>query len=348
MVLNGQQIANLATEIEANSNIPRLQMQASQVGEDLANLAPGAGLYESASKLLTRLNSVVPPRIDQFLELLSKGNNARLKAVADELLTPDYYPPTKEPRDAILLGRTAFVARHDLRKSLREFTKPNNNSTRVLIVRGDAPGGKSYTWQFLRHLAVYTGAYPVPLRLKGTSYTPREFFEQVYLLLGLDVKTLPELKDDPQLARIDPLLNAFKGRLHEITKLYWLVIDDLNDPAVTKPVREAAYALASAVEDVRPRHLWVALLGYNDPYDETELATVARDDAEFPTPALVAEHLDLISEGSHSPLPEGRADEIATVLFSKYPPHLDKVAMMSIKREVEKLGEKLKRGEHPS
>lgn len=305
MILNGAQISRLADEIEARSSREILEMQALSVEITLPNLAPGLGLKESAIKLLTHLNSQMPPKIDQFLEELTRGNNARLRDLASELLKPTHYSPNGDVHDAILLGKTAFVARDDLRKCLRQFTNFSAATTRVLVVSGDEPGGKSYSWQFLRYLAGEFGFSAVTLRLKGTSYTPRQLFEQVYLLLGLDPEKVPKLTDDPQEARIDSFLNAFKGKFSSLTKHYWLVIDDINDPSVTPAIRETLHGIASSVEDLRPENLWVALIGYNTPITPTlnpDWKEVAIDHAEFPSPELVAKHFELVAAPSGAPL----------------------------------------------
>ena len=346
MALDATQRIKLAEQINLHSNLDYLRVYAADIGITLPNIAPGANLFNSAFALIEELHKPIPPRIDELLELLRAQGNAALKAFASQLLTPGYYSPTGDPHDAIVLGRAAFVARDELRRSLRDFTSPSPFTTRVLIVRGNEPGGKSYSYEFLRHLAFIAGARPMPLHLKRTSYTPREFMEQVYAVLGMDASNLPELKDDPQLARVDPLINAFKGRLSKLTKPYWLVIDDLNDPGVRKEVRETAYALAYTVEDVKADNLWVALLGYNDLFDESELRHIARDDAEFPSPQFVAQHLEKVSQRSQKPLTSEEAQNFASLLFSKYP-KLDKEAMMKMTIDMETLGNKLERGLRP-
>lgn len=347
MVLDGTQIVRLAEEIEAQSSVSNLTLQADGLGVNLPNIAPGLTLRESAIKLLDHLNSQVPPRTDEFLQLLANGPNARLKTAAIELLTPNFYSPTGDPHGAILLGRTAFVARDDLRSRLYEFTKYSPSTTRVLVIRGDKPGGKSYSWQFLRHLASVSGAYAVTLRLKGTSYTPRELFEQVFLLLGLNRAEIPTLTDDPQLTKIDPYINAFKGQLSNLTRRYWLVIDDINEKTVTPPVLNALYAIAYSVEDLKPTNLWIALIGYNLPIADPDLRFIADDYAEFPTADLVGKHLELVAARGPRPLNTVRAQEIANLLFSKFPNPLDKEAMIKLTRLVESAGEKLERGLQP-
>lgn len=346
MVLTSAQINELANAITAHSNQQKLELYSAAIGYPLRNLVYSS-LKEGALKLIADLNTQTPPMIDQLLEKLRVEGNAALKVIANRLLTPNYYSPDQDPHNAILLGTTAFVARDDLRSELRKFTNANQFSTRILIVRGDQPGGKSYTWEFLRHIAIDVGARPVKLGLKGTSYTPRQFMEQVYRLLRLNLNSLPDLIDNPQLALIDPLINDFKGQVDDLDKRHWLVIDDLNDPGITVPIKETAFALASAVEEMRPSNLWVALLGFNDPIaDVGQLRKVSRDYAEFPSEDLVAEFLDLVADASPKKLPSGRAKEMAKLLFNKFAP-LDKEAMMRLTVDLEDIGEKLRQGLQP-
>jgi hypothetical protein len=272
--------------------------------------------------------------------------NATLKAVANELLAPTFYSPTNDPHHAILLGRRAFVDRADLRQIITDFTTPTPFTTRILIIRGDQPCGKSYSWEYIRHLTVSSvGAVPQRLRLRDTGYTPRQLLEQVVLLLGLDTSGMPQMTDEPQLARIDPLINWFKGKLPTLTHAYWLVLDDLNDESVTPAMREAAYAIACCAEETKS-NLWVALLGYNTPITDPDLRFIAQEDARFPNAMLVAEHFAYIARESPMPLTLERAQEIATLLFSKFPT-IDKESMIELTPVIEKIGEKLRVGQQP-
>ena len=347
MPLTGQQIAKLADVIDQELDHPELELIARDFGVNVNNVAPAASLKERAFKLINDLSGRLPPADSALLERLRVHPNVNVSAAAAALLRPTFLSPTGDPHDAIVLGRTAFVARDSLRKRLRDFTEPSLYTTRVLIVRGEEPGGKSYSWEFLRHLAFSgVGALALRLRLKNTDYTPREFLAQAYLLLLLDPSTLPVLSDKPQLAKIDPLVNAFKGRLDTLPKRYWLVIDDLNEANVTPAILETAYAIACAVEEVRPDNLWVALLGYNEPVSDTELRHVALDDAEFPSPSFVARHLEMVAKASGTVLASGRAQQIADLLFTKFP-KLNKEAMSKLTVLVEEVGEKLRMGQQP-
>jgi hypothetical protein len=170
--------------------------------------------------------------------------------------------------------------------------------------------------------------------------------EQVFLLLDLDQSVLPQLTDDPQLARIEPLINAFIGKLPSIKNRIWLVVDDLNEPDVTPAIRDTALAMARAVELQKPENLWLALLGYNAEIQDPDLLRAAVDHAEFPNAKFVADHLVLVAGASPVPLTAQRAKEIADLLFVKYPGR-DKVSMTKMTLEIERLGEKLKAGQQP-
>ena len=351
MPLTGPQIAQLVTALDEQWDLQKLSISAANLGVKLSDEAPNAGMSEAALKLITILNTCLPPRDGELLEEIRARGTARLQAVAEELLRPGFFSPTGDAHDAILLGRTAFVDRADLRRELRAFTNPDPYTTRMLVVRGDAPCGKSYSWEFLRHLAwASVGAKPLRLRLRNANYTPRELVDAAFRLLDFDVDRLPTLADDPQLARIEPLISAFKGQLATMgQQRYWLVIDDLNDPGVTPSVSETAFALAQSVEESRPDRLWVALLGYNAPITDTELRFVAQEYPRFPDAACVAEHFGFMAAAGPAgadPLTPERAREIADVLFEKYA-ELDKAAMTELTPRLEQMGEKLRLGERP-
>jgi hypothetical protein len=345
--LNGAQVTRLAQVIDEQWDVTTLELFArDRLDVNLANLKPGGSLKERAYALINRLNSeVFPPRDEELLHALTGVPNARLRTLAAELLRPDYVSLNGTALGAIMVGRAAFVDRADLRQALHEFVHPAHNTTHVLIIRGAEPGGKSYTYTFLRHLAVSTvGAHPRRLRLSGTAYTPPEFFAQVFRLPGMDLDRLPPLTDNPQLARIDALLAAFAGQVTLLEQPFWLVIDDLNDPVVTPEIREAAYALAFTVEETRPAHLWVALLGYNAEITDPELRYVAQDDARFPTAAQFVEHFCALARNSPRPLTDKEALACVEGLLSAYPT-ISKEAMIRLAPLIDAIGDKLRRGE---
>lgn len=347
MPLTGTQIVNLAEQLGQEWNLPTLEMFASALNVKLDSLAPSGNVKQRALALINHINGGLPPRDGELLEALRLKGNAKLKAVAAELLKPAFFSPTGDAHDAITLGRTAFVDRSNLRQVVRDFTLSSAYTTHVLIVRGDQPCGKSYSWEYLRHLAVTTaGAIPMRLRLKDTRFTPRQIFEQVGLLLRLDRSGMPAMTDEPQLARIDALITWFKGQVVMLPQPYWLVIDDLNDPSVTPAMRETAYALAYAVEEIKPQNLWVALLGYNAPITDSDLRYIAQEDAKFPDASAVAEHFESIAKAGPLPLAHDVACQIADLVFAKVA-KLDKESMVKITQSIERIGEKLLLGQQP-
>lgn len=348
MPLTGAQIIRLAREIDQQWDIPTLKLFTSDnLGVDLDNIAPDGSLKDRAIKLITILNTNRPPRDGELLEKLKICSNAALRQVAGELLTPHFFAPNDDPHDAIMLGEYAFVDRGELREKLRAFTSPSHYTTRVLVVRGLEPCGKSYSWHFISHLAVTcVGATPHWLRLAGTSYTPQQLIEQIFLLLDLNRAALPAMTDDPQLAHINPLINAFKGQLVSLRRPYWLVIDDINDRSIQQPIRETAFAIARSVEESKPENLWIALLGYNEEITESALRQVAQEDARFPDADLLAEHFAAMSNAGPKPLTYQEARELADLMLSDVP-ILTKNAMEKLTPRIEKMSRLLRQGERP-
>lgn len=351
MRLNPGQIAELAAALRDHSNGDTIRMIASDIGIGLDDAGIDS-VQALALRLITASNTHLPPRDDELLAEIRNRGNAALKALVTRLRRPAYWAPPDaagdmDPHEAIVLGRAAFVNRADLRQKLRDFTAPSAFTPRVLIVRGDEPCGKSYTYEFLLHLVKTQASVRLQwLALKEGYETPRDVVAAVFSLLDFDESRLPKLTDNPQQARIAPLLTAFRGQLAKMTERFWLVIDDLNAPGVTREVRETAFALAAAAEKAKSDHLWVVLLGYNDRLEDPSLRWVAQEDARFPDRECVATHLSCLAAASGKPLTPERAKEIATLLFEKHEP-IDKAAMEKLTPEVEAHGAKLFKGEQP-
>jgi hypothetical protein len=350
--LTGRQITSLINVIDEQWDLEHLALFAQDnLDINIYNLAPEGDLKTRAFKLINELNSVYfPPRDDELLERLQTCQNARLRQVASELLQPSFYSPTRDPHDAIVLGKWAFVDRAELRHKLREFTQPTHNTTRVLIIRGDKPCGKSYSWWFLRHLAKSSvGVTPLHLELGQLSeagWTPRQFIEEVFKLLDLDPAKLPPMTGGPQSDRIRPLISAFIGQIVGLQRRYWLVIDDINDQNIEKSIRDTVYGIAYSVEDTKPDNLWVALLGYNEMIPGTTLRLVLLDEARFPDAALLAEHFQFMAKMGPRPIRPSEAREYADLLLARFP-ELTKEAMTTLTPDIEKVGERLRLGERP-
>jgi hypothetical protein len=343
MALTGSQITSLANAINGEWNLQKLTLFASDLNFNLDNEAPDGPLVKRAFVFINEMNRLRRDR--ELLQKLQAETNARLQNLADEFLKPPFFSPTGSARDAILLGKTAFIDRAPLRGSTDYFTSPNpGNNTRVLVVRGDRPCGKSYTWEFIRHLAVSAGATPQYLRLKDLySVSPREMLENCFALTGMDISEIPKATDNPQYARVAPLLNWFAGHwIHKIDPPCWLAIDDINDDRVIPELREAALALARCAE-VKKSNLWVILLGYNEPITDSDLTNIEQDQPQFPDETMVADHFVAITKDNLSPVTQARACDLAKLLFASYSP-VDKIGMANIGRYIGKLSERLRCG----
>ena len=344
MTLTAEQMSRLVSKIASDWSLPALQMMVSDLGG--IAVPQGLDLDETALRVITELNSTLPPRDVELLRKLEQVAPPAVRTLATELRAPPYFPPD-DPHDALVIGKAAFVNREDLRARLRDFSFPTLNSTHVLIVRGEQPCGKSYTWRFLRHLARASGAQAPKLDLEATAYTPSDLVRDVFQYLNLDLGRLQPMTDDPQLARIEPLIAAFVGQIQVMDgPRYWLIVDGLNSPHATQAVRECVFALAKAVQENLPDRLWMALLGYNPPIEEPDLSDVVQDDARFPDPECVAMHLSLMAAAGGHSIAKSRAREIADALFEPFNPP-DKAAMIQLTPLVEKMGEALRAGNQP-
>jgi hypothetical protein len=351
MPLTSHQIDRLAAAIAAHWAFSGFTMFAKDYWElDPGNLAPNQPLKVQARTFISDLNSRLPPGDrDLLVKLRDHSGVPALAAVAKILLEPPYLSPTEDPHDAILLGRAPFVDRAVLRDHLREFTNPTANTTHVLIIRGDGPCGKTYSWSFLRHLAKTTlGAEATRVQLAEMEFTePEEFVTDIFLRLGLDPDRLrlPALLDKPQPARTTKsLVSAFIGQARRLQDRYWLVIDDINDEKVIPEICDAAYAIARSVEHEQPANLWVVLIGYNEPINDEELSWIKQDDARFPNAELLAKHFEFIAATVGCPItPEkarGHADDILGTVSKP-----TKAEMISLTKIIESVGERLRLGQ---
>ena len=347
MPLSSTQVNQLADAFDNYWDLEKLVEFADLLGVKLNNLAPDGTVKTRAGKFISEMNSSQPPRDREMLEKLLIEGNDGLRRIAEDLLRPAFISKMdNDPYHAISLGRAAFLNREELRRELREFTDPRPDKTRVLIVRGQEPCGKSYTWRFLQHLALNkVGADFHRMRLKESNPTTREFFETVGRRLGLNLAkdSFPKVTDDPQEAKTHPYIDWLDGQLNTLNRPQWLIIDDLNHQEVKKTTREAAYALACLAEE-RKTNLWVALLGYNEAVTDSELDYIAEDEAVFPDPSSVAQYFECLSRTGPLPLTPEEAREWAELLFTAQTT-IDKEVMSTLKKQIENLGEKFKRGQ---
>lgn len=355
MLLGEQQVAKLAEIITETWNEGALtQLASDHLDVDLSALSLRTTFSERAHALITHFTTASPRGDRRLLQALRDHGNASVGALARQYLADEpFFSPTDQPYEAIVIRRSAFVDRRDLREELAAFANARP-WTGVLVVSGTGTCGKSYTWELLRHVAAYANVTPIMLRcldrFDQPRYSePRELVEAVFRVLGLKPDdSLPSRIDDPQPARTVPdLVDAFVGHLPALPRPCWLVIDNLDHPALPSIVRETALELAKAVETHQPDRLWLALLGYDEAFgDGFDLNQVVRDDARFPSVEDLAEHLThLAKAGGHPPEPD-QARQWAAALVTKYPGET-KAERMVLTRAIEDMGKKILSGDRP-
>ncbi|MFN2141835.1 MAG: hypothetical protein ACK2U5_15210 [Candidatus Promineifilaceae bacterium] len=349
MSLRPKQINDLVDAFSAWS-LPRLREFAQLLDYDLAKEAPNcANIRLCARAFISAMNAARPPRDREMLELLQTEGNAALRNLATLLLEPDYVPTVENDfYSAISLGETAFIGRDGLRREIRNFTNEGVYSTRVLVVSGSDPCGKSYTYCYLKHLADKVGAeFADPLNVRQRNPTTREFFEAVGRKLRLNMKEtdFPEAEDDPQEAKVWPYSDWLDGQIDTLEEPRWLTIDELNHPEVGRPALEAAFELARLAES-KQKNLWVALLGYNDPTVAATLKQAVKEQPRFPNAAEVVTYFKRMAQEGQLQLQAGEALGWAQALFPAGAT-IDKEFMENTIREIERQGNNLARGIRP-
>ncbi|MGB8860311.1 MAG: hypothetical protein WCC60_13680 [Ilumatobacteraceae bacterium] len=270
------------------------------LGVSLADVMPPAETYpEGVVKVVCNLCARQPSLRAPLLWLMRDHGTSDMVTVAVELLTPSYFSPSGLPIDAMTLGPRSFIDRADLRQRLAAFEQPSLYTSRVAVIAGEQPGGKSYSWYFLQHLAAAWGVGNIQsLSLSKLSpLSPYHLVASALQLLHLEGVSLPPFIDTPQLAHVNPLEIAFQGALPQLEDRFWLVIDDLNDVAVDTIVKEMAYAMARAAEQLKS-NLFVVLIGYNQPIMDELFSFAVRDSARFPDASEIAHHVtQLVNRG---------------------------------------------------
>jgi hypothetical protein len=355
MPLRSDEIRELASSLNVEWNFARLKLVASDwFSLTLEDLAPlNSEKIEYATAFVSKVNEL--GRDHEFLLRLQGEGNANIQRIAIKLLTVPFISTQDENAYfAISLESTPFIGRNELRRNIENFSNPQvrRKKSRVLIVSGSKPCGKSITKEYLRHLAeeVAGAQFAVPLDMSQLKPTVKEFFKAIgsKLRLDFDNPPFPDLEDEPQEAReIIPYIFWLEGALSKKNGAYWLTIDELNHAQVTKIAREAAYEVARWAQEYRG-NLWVALLGYNEPVTDHDLRRGAvLDIAEFPPKSAIVEYfMTLAKKGGMVDLQQDEVETWTDKVLNKYP-KLDKETMMNLTDKLEDIGEDLLDGQQP-
>ncbi|MEU9119822.1 hypothetical protein AB0C96_08170 [Streptomyces sp. NPDC048506] len=173
-------------------------------------------------------------------------------------------------------GTEAFIDRQDLRETLRRFIADPDKF--VLLVDGEPGSGRSYTYNFLRHIGQHSGFRPVRVTLSRTSTAAKVVRRLADFVADPGAGTAPlnptELND--LLPSIDEAAHWVAGRATAVEERLWLVLDECDklDPSsdvwdFIGQLAMAIYEHAAVRGDQAPR---LVLLGYGRsmrqlPYD---------------------------------------------------------------------------------
>ncbi|MFB6437132.1 hypothetical protein ACFCVY_10150 [Streptomyces sp. NPDC056411] len=173
-------------------------------------------------------------------------------------------------------GTEAFIGRQDLRKTLRRFVA--DPETLILLVDGEPNSGRSYTYNFLRHIGQHSGFRPVRVTLSRTSTAAtvvRRLAEFVADPRAGVSPLNPTGLNDP-LPSTDEAAHWVAGRATAAEERLWLVLDECDKLDPSSDVWDfigqlalAIYEHAALRGDQAPR---LVLLGYGRsmrqlPYD---------------------------------------------------------------------------------
>ncbi|WP_327690084.1 hypothetical protein [Streptomyces tubercidicus] len=173
-------------------------------------------------------------------------------------------------------GAEAFIDRQDLRETLRRFVADPHQF--ILLVDGEPGSGRSYTYNFLRHIGQHSGFRPVRVTLSHTATAAKV------------VRRLADFVADPQegaaplnptqlndpLPSVDEAAHWVAGRATAAEERLWLVLDECDKLDPSSDVWDfigqlgmAIYEHAAVRGDQAPR---LVLLGYGRsmrqlPYD---------------------------------------------------------------------------------
>ena len=158
-----------------------------------------------------------------------------------------------------------FINRSDLRKYLEHLCGPGC-AWRVLSLNGTVASGKTYSYNFIREIALTTGYKPVYVDLSAGNFTLLEACEEIATRLRLDWRAIRErFLDDPKPERVAlRFWREVRTQAESLTGLCWLVLDGLSDSTIAADISAILVPrlLAEIAMDPLP-HLFPILIGDN-------------------------------------------------------------------------------------
>jgi hypothetical protein len=233
---------------------------------------------------------------------------------------------TADPYLCHLVGQQLFIDRSVLRAHLKDLV--SDSPSRVLVITGDRPCGKSYSWLYVRQRELLGGITPVLIDLSewAEPSLPVDVMSNIALQLQLPEPTIDEHAQGAAQAR--RLRDWLVGQLQPQDRdgRWLLVFDSLDHVAQRDDTLQLIEFLAGAAIRQRLVGLRVILLGYTnrlpiDPLEsvlteeirdigEPELRDFYRSIAEGAKLAISDQAIDLAVHGVLSLLPSERERKI--------------------------------------
>jgi Effector-associated domain 1 len=162
-----------------------------------------------------------------------------------------------------LVGQQPFIDRTVLHKHLEDLI--SDSASRVLVITGERPCGKSYTWFYVRQPELLGGITPVLVDLSewADPSHPVEVMSSIALQLGLTEPTIDEHAQGA--AQAQRLRDWLVGQLQPLEhggRRWLLVFDSLDHPAQRDDTLQLIEFVAGAAIRQRVAGLRVILLGY--------------------------------------------------------------------------------------
>jgi hypothetical protein len=283
------------------------------------------GVKEAAVRALSQHDS--PPDATA----VSESGNVSLGAVAPESHTAtsigsDISPMADPYLSQMIGGQQPFIDRSALHGYFKDLL--SGTTSRVLVVTGDRPCGKSYTWFFISQPELLAGFTPVLVDLSEAKepYSPVEVMSSIALQLHLEEPAID--RHAQQTAQARRLRDWLVGQLQQNNPdgRWLLVFDSLDHVGQQEETLQLIELLAGAAIRQRLPGLRVILLGYAnrlliDPLEsvlteqvgdigEPELREFFRMLAQQAKLPIRDDAIDLAVHGVLSRLPEDRGPKL--------------------------------------
>jgi len=215
--------------------------------------------FDSHGQLVAFLDAVVAYRP---ADALLQGLFAPFRAILPQ--------PEKLPQklQSLTFGENPsfpFVNRHELRNHLQHITQ-DNSQWRVLSLHGMGTCGKTYSWNFIREIALTIGRRPVYADLSQSNFELMNACEEIARRLDLGWEPIKKmLEDDPQPQQVARRFWRELG-VHsaKLSDSCWLVVDGLSSPKLDADVSQYLIPRLLAEISINPLpNVFPILIGEN-------------------------------------------------------------------------------------